>query len=192
MSTNSPQPYKLLQLYCSETQNKPLKKKLQDNINVWKPMKCQVTRKTYKWTLCSDHKPLKIYIYMKISQKRETRAQKGKWLLKYTKRDQKLNNNQKQTTEPHERNSWIHRIVSLKLCVATKSSFEYFCHFFRFLWQLFSGLNLQHFVLESSMNFVHKALIKRQRGKSRHVHFYTVKLTINQHKAGGEFYSKVK
>lgn len=113
-----------------------------------KPMKCQVTRKTYKWTLCSDHKPLKIYIYMKISQKQETRAQKGKWLLKYTKRDQKLHNNQKQTTEPHERNSWIHRIVSLKLCVVTKSSFEYFCHFFRFLWQLFSGLNLQHFVLE--------------------------------------------
>lgn len=71
--------------------------------NVWKLMKCQVTRKTYKWTLCSDHKPLKIYIYMKISQKRETRAQEGKWLLKYTKRDQKLHNNQKQTPQ---RTSW--------------------------------------------------------------------------------------
>lgn len=41
------------------------------------------------------------------------------------------------------------------------------------------------------MNFVHKALIKRQGGgeekkkKSRHVHFYTMKLTINQDK----FYS---
>lgn len=96
--------------YCNYTvvkQNKPLKKKkkkaLQDNINVWKPMKCQVTRKKYKWTLCSDHKPLKIYIYMKISQKRETRAQKGKWLWSTQNEIKNYTITKKQTTQ---RTSW--------------------------------------------------------------------------------------
>lgn len=79
------------------------------------------------------------------NEKHEHRKENDFWSTQNEIKNYTITKN-KQHKEPHERNSWIHRTVSLKLCVATKSSFEYFCHFFRFLWQLFSGLNLQHFM----------------------------------------------